>query len=159
MDLVCEKTDMGKRGSVATIERPRRGRPRNNFVSYKHYWCLPCASFCDIARKSSKCMEESPEHAMPFPFSSFNCQKFVELPKKYLLQFSEEILTKVLQSAFLQVMTHLGAGTNIKLKINEITQEVSGSFSVGFIVNYRSKEGSREKHIEVIIPWVKAPVI
>jgi hypothetical protein len=133
------------------VEKPKRGRPRNKFIAYKTYWCLSYGGFCDAARKNGKCCEESPIHTMPFPFADFDCQRYVDVPVKFLSQFAEPILIKILSDAFLGLMRKLGAGSNVKFNVQDIASMDNGKYCVSFIVSSGHHENFRERVIEVIV--------
>ena len=133
------------------IEKPKRGRPRNKFIAYKTYWCISYNMFCDAARKNSKCCEESPEHAMPFPFSDFDCQRYVNVPAAVLAKYPETLLSCILNDAFLSLMRKLGAGANVRFVVKDVVELDNNRHCVSFTVSSGHHESFRERVIEVIV--------
>jgi hypothetical protein len=88
---------------------------------------------------------------MPYPFTDFDCQRYVKISSSFLTKFPIEKLTKILQDAFLSLMSKLGAGTNVNMLVEDIQESDNGKFYVKFCVKYNFQENLRERHIEVVV--------
>lgn len=152
--FVCEeKSCAAKRKRDKTLielpkERVKRGRPRSHFVSYKTSWCLAYRVFCDKARKNGLCPEESPRHKLPYPFFDFDCEKYIKIPLSIVQSYPEELLSSVIDKSLKKLKQKMGAVTNLKIFLQEVSIE-RDIFIVSFKIVSSFNGHKRERQIEI----------
>lgn len=147
---------------IIELDKPRKppkGRPKNRFVRHPSHWCLPCLTFCDEARSTSKCREEAPMHTMPFPFEDFDCGKYIVVPKKNL-DIPRPIIDQVLTLAINKALEAMFGLVDCEIKLVEVlSKEQSSEYIVNFAIIVLGKERlSKTKLISISVDLIKQTV-